>query len=32
MRETLPLSKRGEWPIVLGGKFTNPNGAVANFR
>jgi hypothetical protein len=32
MRETLPLSKRGEWPIILGGKFTNPNGAAASFR
>jgi hypothetical protein len=32
MRETLPVSKRGEWPLVLVGKFVNPAGATASFR
>ena len=32
MRETLPVSKRGEWPLVLAGKYTNPDGAAASFR
>jgi hypothetical protein len=32
MRETLPVSRRGEWPLVLAGTFTNPDGATASFR